>query len=106
MTGVEPTKGKIHVGISVDQLAAQTLGKETQFASLELATENNNGRQSPTSDLSSRARRSLFRSSTIRACVFERLFGEGGRIDPAASAARAGRGPEQLWMRSPSASRN
>src|SRR2546429_9832074 len=43
MTGVEPTKGKVHVGISIDQLAAQALGKETQFASLELATENNNG---------------------------------------------------------------
>src|SRR6202162_5558743 len=28
MTGVELTKGKIHVGISIDQLAAQTLGKE------------------------------------------------------------------------------
>jgi hypothetical protein len=39
MTGVEPTKGKIHVGISIDQLAAQTLGKETQFASLELAAD-------------------------------------------------------------------
>jgi hypothetical protein len=28
MTGVEMTKGKIQVSISVDQLAAQTLGKE------------------------------------------------------------------------------
>jgi hypothetical protein len=27
----------------VDQLAARTLGKDTQFASLELSTENNNG---------------------------------------------------------------
>src|SRR5713101_9408422 len=43
MTGVEMTKGKIQVGISVDQLAAQALGKETQFASLELSTENNHG---------------------------------------------------------------
>src|SRR5579863_6259980 len=41
MTGVEPTKGKVHVGVSVDQVAAQALGKETQFASLELATEYN-----------------------------------------------------------------
>jgi len=31
MTGVELTKGKVQVGISVDQLAAQALGKETQF---------------------------------------------------------------------------
>ena len=42
MTGVEPTRGKVHVGISVDQVAAQALGKETQFASLELSTEHNN----------------------------------------------------------------
>jgi hypothetical protein len=41
MTGVEPVKGKIQVGISVDQVAAQVLGKETQFASLELAAEQN-----------------------------------------------------------------
>src|SRR3954449_9004469 len=41
MTGVEPAKGKVHVGISVDQLAAGVLGKETQFASLELAAEPN-----------------------------------------------------------------
>ena len=39
MTGVELTRGKVHVGISVDQVAAQALGKETQFASLELSTE-------------------------------------------------------------------
>ena len=43
LTGVEPAKGKVNVGISVDQLAAQTLGKQTPFASLELSTENNNG---------------------------------------------------------------
>ena len=42
MTGVEPTKGKVHVGISVDQVAAKVLGKETQFASLELGTEKLN----------------------------------------------------------------
>ena len=41
MTGVEMARGKIQVGISVDQVAAQALGKETQFASLELATEYN-----------------------------------------------------------------
>ena len=41
MTGVELTRGKVHVGISVDQVAAQALGKETQFSSLELATEYN-----------------------------------------------------------------
>jgi hypothetical protein len=87
LTGVEMTKGKIHVGISVDQLAAQTLGNETQFASLELAAEKinvNNAHIGP-----------VFKSATVPLpfeynprLVFERLFGDGGRIDPAASAAR------------------
>lgn len=87
MTGVEMTKGKVHVGISVDQVAAQALGKETQFASLELATENNNGGAAHVGP--------VFKSATVPLpfeynprLVFERLFGEGGRIDPAASAAR------------------
>src|SRR5689334_2064046 len=39
LTGCEPTMGKVEVGVSVDQIAAKTLGKETQFASLELATQ-------------------------------------------------------------------
>lgn len=87
LTGVEMTKGKIHVGISIDQLAAQSLGKETQFASLELAAEKvsvNNAHVGP-----------VFKSATVPLPfeynprrVFERLFGEGGRIDPAATAAR------------------
>ncbi|MDX1978703.1 MAG: DUF1552 domain-containing protein [Bryobacteraceae bacterium] len=87
LTGVEPVKGKVHVGISIDQLAAQTLGKETQFASLELAAEKltvNNAHVGP-----------VFKSATVALpfeynprLVFERLFGEGGRIDPVASAER------------------
>lgn len=84
MTGVEPTKGTVHVGVSVDQVAAQVLGKETQFASLELSTEYNNALggvsfKSATNPLP-------FEPNPRR--VFERLFGEGGRIDPAASAER------------------
>ncbi len=84
MTGVEPAKGKVHVGISVDQVAAQALGKETQFASLELATEPNTLRagvsyQNATNPLP-------FEPNPRN--VFERLFGEGGHIDPVASAAR------------------
>jgi len=82
MTGVEPAKGKVHVGISVDQVAAQALGKETQFASLELSTEYNGALggvsfKSATNPLP-------FEANPRR--VFERLFGEGGRIDPVASA--------------------
>jgi hypothetical protein len=87
LTGVEMTKGKVHVGISVDQLAAQTLGKETPFASLELSTENNNGGAAHVGPVFKSATTPLPFEYNPR-LVFERLFGEGGRIDPAASAAR------------------
>ena len=87
LTGVEPTKGKVQVGISVDQLAAQTLGKETPFASLELSTENNNGGAAHVGPVFKSATTPLpFEYNPRR--LFERLFGEGGRIDPAAAAAR------------------
>ncbi len=84
MTGVEPAKGKVHVGISVDQVAAQALGKETQFASLELSTEYNGALggvsfKTATTPLP-------FEPNPRR--VFERLFGEGGRIDSVAAADR------------------
>ena len=85
MTGCEPTEGKVQVGISVDQVAAQSLSKETQFASLELATEDTGRLPGP-----------VFKTATNPLpfeknprFVFERLFGEGGRIDPVASAERA-----------------
>ena len=84
MTGCEPTKGKVHVGISVDQVAAKTLGSETQFASLELSTEETGNLPGP-----------VFKSATNPLpfeknprLVFERLFGEGGRIDPVAAKER------------------
>jgi hypothetical protein len=85
MTGVEMTKGKVQVGISIDQLAAQTLGKETQFSSLELAAERITGSHIGP----------VFKSATVPLpfeynprMLFERLFGEAGKIDLAASAAR------------------
>jgi hypothetical protein len=87
MTGVEPTKGKVQVGISVDQVAAKVLGKETQFASLELAAEQVN--------VNSALVGPVFKSETVPLpfehnprLLFERLFGESGRIDPVASAQR------------------
>src|SRR5258708_969661 len=86
MTGVEPTKGKVQVGISVDQVAAKVLGKETQFASLELAAEDTSVNFFPGP---------VFKSETVPLpfehnprLLFERLFGDGGKIDPAAAAAR------------------
>ena len=39
LTGVHP-KREGHVGVSIDQIAAQELGKETQLASLELGLHN------------------------------------------------------------------
>lgn len=84
MTGCEPTQGKVQVGISVDQVAARTLGKETQFASLELTTEETGNLPGP-----------VFKTATNPLpfeknprFVFERLFGEGGRIDPEAARRR------------------
>ncbi len=87
LTGVEPTKGKVHVGISVDQLAAQTLGKETPFASLELGTEHNGGGAAHVGPIFKTATTPLPVEYNPRR-VFERLFGEGGKIDPVAAAAR------------------
>lgn len=87
LTGVEPTKGKVQVGISVDQLAAKTLGKETPLTSLELSTENNMGGAAHIGPVFKSATTPLpFEYNPRR--VFERLFGEGGKIDPVASAAR------------------
>lgn len=87
MTGVEPTKGKVYVGISIDQLAAQSLGKETQFASLELSAEK--------TTVGSAHVGPIFKSATVPLPmehnprrVFEQLFGEGGKIDPQAAALR------------------
>ncbi len=84
MTGCEPTEGKVHVGISVDQVAARTLGKETQFASLELTTEETGNLSGPVFKTASN---SLPFEKNPR-FVFERLFGEGGRIDPEAAMRR------------------
>ena len=84
MTGCEPTEGKVHVGTSVDQIAAQSLGQETQFASLELSTEDTGRLPGP-----------VFKTATTPPpleknprYVFEPLFGDSSRIDPKAAAER------------------
>ncbi len=84
MTGCEPVKGKVQVGISVDQVAARTLGKETQFASLELTTEETGNLPGP---VFKTATNSLPFEKNPR-FVFERLFGESGQIDPEAARRR------------------
>jgi hypothetical protein len=84
MTGVELVRGKVHVGVSVDQVAARALGKETQFASLELATEYNEA----LGGVSYKTAENPLPFEPNPRRVFERLFGEGGKIDPAAAADR------------------
>ncbi len=84
MTGCEPTSGKVHVGISVDQLAAQVLGRETQFASLEMSTQPMMYHGSPCYKT---ATQNLPMEINPRV-VFERLFGDSSKIDPEASARR------------------
>jgi hypothetical protein len=84
MTGVELVRGKVHVGVSVDQVAAPVLGKETRFASLELATEYNEA----LGGVSYKTAETPLPFEANPRRVFERLFGEGGKIDPAAAADR------------------
>jgi hypothetical protein len=84
MTGVEPARGKIQVGISVDQIAAEALGKETQFASLELSTEYNGA----LGGVSYKTATTPLPFEPNPREVFERLFGDGGKIDPIEAAER------------------
>ena len=81
LTGVELRKPDMSVGISADQIAAQELGKQTQFASLELAAE-----QMPTG-ISYKAPTTPLPVETNPRVLFERLFGDGDSIDPKAMAA-------------------
>ncbi len=84
MTGCEPTSGKVHVGISVDQVAAQVLGRETAFASLEMSTQPMQYHGSP---CYKSATQNLPMEKNPRV-VFERLFGDTGKVDPEASRLR------------------
>jgi hypothetical protein len=83
LTGCELTRDRVHVGVSMDQVAAAKLGKETQFASLELGTELPYKvglcYKDATTELP------FERNPRV---VFERLFGDGGKIDPQAAARR------------------
>ncbi len=84
LTGCEPIEKPRKVGVSVDQLAAQVLGKETQFASLELCGQELGASgglcwKSDTQPLP-------FEVNPRR--VFERLFGDSGKVDPSTSVRR------------------
>ena len=100
LTGVHPKKtdgADIQNGISVDQVAAQMVGDQTRFASLELGTEHGRLAGNCDSGYSCAYSNSVsWRNETVPMppevnprLVFERLFGRPGtNDDPAARAKR------------------
>lgn len=84
LTGCELSPGKVEVGVSIDQMAARVLGRQTRFGSLELCTE---GTELFGTMCFRDAHTNLPMERNPR-LVFERLFGDSDRIDPAAQAAR------------------
>jgi hypothetical protein len=95
LTGVHPKKTEgadIRAGISADQVAAQELGKQTQFGSLEIGLEEPNlagGCDSGyscayTNTISWRTPTTPNPMEISPRAVFERLFGEGETTDPVA----------------------
>jgi hypothetical protein len=95
LTGAHPKKTEGHdirAGISMDQIAARTLGQETQLASLELSLENSERAGSCDPGYSCAYANTLCWSSATTPLpmasdprvVFERLFGTSGSTDPAA----------------------
>lgn len=100
LTGVHPKKtagADIKLGISADQVAAQFIGKETRFASLELGTED--GRQVGNCDsgyscaysnnVSWRSETAPMPPEINPRMVFERLFGKATGESPEVRARRA-----------------
>ncbi len=99
LTGVQPLKSEgaeIRAGISADQVAAQAIGHQTKFASLELGTEK--GRQSGKCDsgyacsysnnISWRDSTTPMTKETNPRLVFERLFGNNNDSEQTESAIR------------------
>jgi hypothetical protein len=95
LTGVHPRKTEgadIRAGVSVDQIAAQALGQETQLASLELCLESEDraGSCDPgyscvyANTLCWRGPTTPLSMANDPRVVFERLFGMSGSTDPAA----------------------
>ena len=100
LTGVPPREGQsqaaVYAGVSVDQIAADALGHQTQLASLELALEPNDfaGSCDPgfscayVTTISWRNPTTPLPMEHNPRAVFERLFGDDGTTDPAARLAR------------------
>jgi hypothetical protein len=100
LTGAHPRESgsDIFAGVSADQIAAQAIGKQTRFPSLELGLEDTrmiglcDGKYSCayTSSLSWRTPTTPLPPLTNPRHVFERLFGNvDTNIDPATAARRA-----------------
>jgi len=85
LTGMEMHRDRIDVGVSMDQIAAAHLGKETQFASLEIACEQASAANGTPVYKDAHTRLPFELNPRM---IFERLFGDGGKIDPQAIAAR------------------
>ncbi len=99
LTGCHPRKtagADIKIGVSVDQVAAQRIGGQTRFASLELGLED--GRLVGSCDsgyscaysnnLAWRSENTPLPPEINPRLVFERLFGGGDEVEDAASRAR------------------
>jgi hypothetical protein len=92
LTGIDPKKSDhdVMAGYSVDQIAAQELGKHTQLSSLELGTENAAELVGAISGYSSAYVNTIaWRTPTTPLpvehhprAVFERLFGDGESTSP------------------------
>lgn len=102
LTGVHPKKtagSDIRNGISADQVAAQRIGKQTRFASLEIGCER--GAQAGDCDsgyscaysnsISWRSESSPVAKETNPRLVFERLFGNGDADEGEAARAQRDR---------------
>jgi len=97
LTGVHPKRaeGAVGCGISVDQIAARELGKQTQLASLELGLEapslagacDQNYSCAYTNTVCWRTPTTPLPMEPNPRAVFERLFGDGESTDPAARRA-------------------
>ena len=93
-----PTRGTadLRAGISMDQIAAQELGKYTQLASLEVGLESSESAGSCsagfscayTSTISWRTPTTPLPMENDPRAVFERMFGDSGSTDPVARRAR------------------
>lgn len=85
LTGCEPAEGRVEVGISMDQIAAQHFSKVTPFGSLELGTEPARISNGTPNYRDAKTMLPLEHNPRI---VFERLFGDSAKIDPVAAARR------------------